>query len=161
MGENNDLLKTATRYAGFISSILVAILGVVHVAQRKAYLDWPSGAWNDDVNYLPWRGRLFSLHPDALADHWTPCIFGFVGALLHFRTFHVRVITKSFIRFFIFHFLMALFGSIGYEGGLGILISIAPFVASLLSLITFFVCDDTADLNLYWRFWKGEALETV
>lgn len=49
--------------------------------------------------------------------------------------------------------IMGLFATIGYRGGLGIIFSIPVWITCLFSFLAFVLCDDTADLNIAWKFW--------
>lgn len=106
---------------------------------------------------------------DFAVDHWTPVVFGFVGWLMHFESFSCARVLGSFSRFLVrpfitsfsytcnqvFNFVMGLFATIGYRGGLGIIFSIPIWICCLFSLLAYLICDDSADLNLAWKFWEG------
>lgn len=102
----------------------------------------------------------------ASVDSWSPFIFGAVGTMCHVKHFPaLKAITKSYDRYLVrkqvkhhyvvqmFLFSMALFGSLGYEGGLGIIVGSIVLVASLFAVISFLIVkDDHASLELSLGF---------
>lgn len=147
-----SLLKQIARWTGLVASIGLFVLGVFHVCFSHAHIVWPEGKITDDVNADPWRGRLFTFQPDAFADIWTPMVMGIAGVTVHFQTFACDIIGASFLHYFIYQFLSGLIGSIGYRGGLGILISVLPFLSAAFSLACYFVDNDRASLKLSITF---------
>lgn len=102
-----------------------------------------------DYNRHTWRFAMFSFVPDVFVDIWTPFVMGLIAILCHFGEFHFDWMCKSYGRFFVWNFVMALFAQIGYSGIIGIIASAFTFVCVLFSLIcAFIVKDRTASLEL-------------
>lgn len=151
MGDvDKDLLKKITKWFGFVSSVLVLILGFVHVCSSKAYIRFPHHPWKfcDDLALITWKLPLFSLDPNLFFDHWTPMVMGLIGTFIQFEMFGCPQILGSMLKYFIWNMFLGLFGCIGYRGGLGILFSIPVWVTCLLTLICHFICDDNCHLKI-------------
>eukprot|EP00922_Rhytidocystis_sp_ex-Travisia-forbesii_P070603 GHVS01105440.1.p1 GENE.GHVS01105440.1~~GHVS01105440.1.p1 ORF type:complete len:383 (-),score=124.58 GHVS01105440.1:801-1949(-) len=111
-----------------------------------------SSAFLSDVNQMYWRSRLFSFTPSVLIDKFTPLLMGILSLLLHTHPFSsavVRSVTLSFTRLFAWTLCVALWGNLGYAGGLGIVIGTLTLLASVLCFISMWVCDGPASLNLF------------
>ncbi|EZG50496.1 putative transmembrane protein [Gregarina niphandrodes] len=150
MGNDKNAVQAATSWIGFVASCLTLLLGIFHVCNVKARIKWPSGSVIEDVQWSTWRAPLFTFTPDMFFDVWTPFFFGLLGCLAHLSQFSlVNRIAKDFIHYFVFLMIQGLFGNIGYDGGMGIIVSGFTFLAALFSLISFFMDQEAqASLNL-------------
>eukprot|EP01057_Protomagalhaensia_wolfi_P001311 Protomagalhaensia_wolfi_Nauph_80__1310@NODE_1783_length_1340_cov_1393_476556_g1389_i0_p2_GENE_NODE_1783_length_1340_cov_1393_476556_g1389_i0NODE_1783_length_1340_cov_1393_476556_g1389_i0_p2_ORF_typecomplete_len160_score17_27_NODE_1783_length_1340_cov_1393_476556_g1389_i0117596 len=151
--KEGSALQTATRWLCLISSILVLVLGVVHLIDRNPRLVWPGNenrGFADDNNADRWRAQLFTFMPTYFVDRWTPFTFGLVGAAAHLQDvgMGVGLVTKDFLTAGIFQLVMAMFAALAYNGGLGIIFSCVTFAASLMSFITAFTEEDSASLDM-------------
>eukprot|EP01055_Gregarina_sp_Pseudo9_P000229 Gregarina_sp_Pseudo_9__228@NODE_1148_length_1837_cov_198_471079_g1074_i0_p3_GENE_NODE_1148_length_1837_cov_198_471079_g1074_i0NODE_1148_length_1837_cov_198_471079_g1074_i0_p3_ORF_typecomplete_len160_score11_81DUF4818/PF16089_5/4_8e03DUF4818/PF16089_5/0_17DUF4818/PF16089_5/4_4e03_NODE_1148_length_1837_cov_198_471079_g1074_i011091588 len=143
-------LNVVGKWIGFISSVLTVVLGIVHLVTIDASVKWPPGSdFIKDVQASTWRYPLFTFRPDDFFDIWTPFVFGVVGVMAHIKQFpNICKITKNFLRYFVFLFVVALFANLGYNGGLGIIFGAVTLLGALFSLIIFFVSDGNACLDL-------------
>lgn len=143
-------LNVVGKWLGLISSVLTLVLGIVHLVTIDASVKWPAGSdFIKDVQKETWRDRLFTFQPDLFFDAWTPFVFGAIGVMAHIKQFpNICKLTKNFLRYFVFLFIMALFANLGYNGGLGILFGSVTLLAALFALIIFFMSDGNACLDL-------------
>lgn len=158
-GGGPDMLALVTSWIGFVAACLVATVGLGRVIASGAHLDWCNKFVDDACNKWDWRMLLFTFVPDEFVDAWQPTVFAAIGILIHLRmskegnkTSKVAVFCKDWMRYFLFNLTMALFGCIGYVNGWGILCSIVVFVAALLSLICWFICEKPPPLDLDVKF---------
>lgn len=108
-----------------------------------------SGNFAKDYNRHTWRFAMFSFVPDVFVDIWTPFVMGMISILCHFGEFNFDWMCKTYGHFFVWNFVMALFGQIGYSGIVGIIASSFTFLCTLFCLIcAFLVKDRSAKLNL-------------
>lgn len=135
MAEHQEQIQKVARWSGLIASLLVLLVGIVNIATSNAHCKWPADGFTDDVNYSTWRMALFTFEPSVFVDKWTPIFFGLIGTFCHYVQFDLKIITRNFIRFFVFHVISGLFACIGYCGGLGILCSVVVWFTCLMSLI--------------------------
>eukprot|EP00922_Rhytidocystis_sp_ex-Travisia-forbesii_P027971 GHVS01041049.1.p1 GENE.GHVS01041049.1~~GHVS01041049.1.p1 ORF type:complete len:354 (-),score=79.43 GHVS01041049.1:600-1661(-) len=171
------MLAPVTLWVCFTSSLLTILLGFVVIFASGASIHWPttvaivdtvtlhssatpsfssfpsssSSAFLTDVNQLYWRQRLFSFTPSVLIDKFTPLLMGILSLLIHTHPFTyqpVRTLTLSFARLFGWTLCVALWGNLGYAGGLGIVVGTVTLLASLLCFISMWACDGPASLNL-------------
>eukprot|EP01053_Blabericola_migrator_P000196 Blabericola_migrator_1__195@NODE_1051_length_5591_cov_140_882513_g723_i0_p4_GENE_NODE_1051_length_5591_cov_140_882513_g723_i0NODE_1051_length_5591_cov_140_882513_g723_i0_p4_ORF_typecomplete_len155_score17_54PrgI/PF12666_7/92PrgI/PF12666_7/4_6e03PrgI/PF12666_7/45_NODE_1051_length_5591_cov_140_882513_g723_i043514815 len=151
--KQGSMVQNVARWLCLISSLLVLVLGVVHLVDRKPRLHWPNNFIDDDGNAISWRSALFSFTPSVFVDAWTPFVFGLVGSASHFEGVGkgVGFVTKDFMTAAIFQLIMALFAAIAYNGGLGIIFSVVTFTASLMAFITAFTDEDSASLDFVVR----------
>eukprot|EP00917_Polyrhabdina_sp_WS-2016_P031865 GHVP01068003.1.p1 GENE.GHVP01068003.1~~GHVP01068003.1.p1 ORF type:complete len:317 (+),score=28.53 GHVP01068003.1:751-1701(+) len=146
IGEKGSKLKelaTITRWTGFIACICALVVGFFQIVTIKASLEWPTNGFFMDVNYVLWRNKLFSFAPIVFVDSWTPIALGLLGALPHLKIALnlTHRIVQDFVSYFIFNLILAFWGVMGYAGGFGIILSIAPLLAALLSLILVFAAN--------------------
>eukprot|EP01053_Blabericola_migrator_P000194 Blabericola_migrator_1__193@NODE_1051_length_5591_cov_140_882513_g723_i0_p3_GENE_NODE_1051_length_5591_cov_140_882513_g723_i0NODE_1051_length_5591_cov_140_882513_g723_i0_p3_ORF_typecomplete_len158_score13_27Phage_holin_1/PF04531_13/34Phage_holin_1/PF04531_13/26Formdeh_trans/PF09163_11/1_5Formdeh_trans/PF09163_11/2_2e03DUF2231/PF09990_9/25DUF2231/PF09990_9/5_7e02FeoB_associated/PF12669_7/8_1e03FeoB_associated/PF12669_7/0_75_NODE_1051_length_5591_cov_140_882513_g723_i050355508 len=142
-------LAVVAKWTGLISSVLTVVLGFVHLVRIDARVKWPSGFIDDDQQGT-WRAPLFTFQPDAFFDIWTPMVLGVMGIMAHIKQFPnlCAMLTKDFTRYFIYLLVTALFGNLGYNGGLGIIVGAVTLLAALFALISIFVDNSTACLDL-------------
>eukprot|EP01056_Protomagalhaensia_sp_Gyna25_P000878 Protomagalhaensia_sp_Gyna_25__877@NODE_1422_length_1850_cov_541_589729_g1147_i0_p2_GENE_NODE_1422_length_1850_cov_541_589729_g1147_i0NODE_1422_length_1850_cov_541_589729_g1147_i0_p2_ORF_typecomplete_len158_score16_54_NODE_1422_length_1850_cov_541_589729_g1147_i06731146 len=142
-------LNLVAKWTGLISSVLTLVLGLVHIIKIDARVHWPNGSFIDDNQAGSWRWPLFTFQPDRFFDIWTPFLLGLLGVMAHIRQFpNICKLTKDFVRYFIFLFIVALFGNLGYNGGLGIIVGSVTLLAALFVLIVIFVNNENACLDL-------------
>lgn len=135
MGDRTPV-HTLTSYLGLISSVLSMVLGIVHVCNVRARIHWPEYRVIDDVQKYTWRMPLFTFTPDIFLDVWTPFFFGLIGTMAHISNFAaVRRMTHDYIHYLVFLLIQGLFANIGYDGGLGIIVSAVTFAAALFALV--------------------------
>lgn len=150
MGEKDTFCKVI-RWMGFVTSgCLLVLQGIIHLTNSNASLHFDD--WWGDPNASSWRYSLFTFVPDTFADKWTPFVFGVVGVFAHLKQVpvaesYVRRIAANSVNYLFFNVLAALFGSIGFDGGLGIIIGSTILLTALLCLINVFMERD-ANLSL-------------
>ncbi|CDJ34108.1 uncharacterized protein EMH_0018760 [Eimeria mitis] len=106
-------------------------------------------SFTKDYNRYTWRFAMFSFVPDVFVDIWTPFVMGMISIFCHFGEFNFDWMCKTYAHFFVWNFVMALFGQIGYSGIIGIIASSFTFLCTLLSLIcAFLVKDQSAKLQI-------------
>ncbi|KEP63204.1 UNVERIFIED_CONTAM: hypothetical protein HHA_220870 [Hammondia hammondi] len=88
-----------------------------------------------DVNAALWREAFFSFNPRIFGNLWAPFVMGWTSILLHFKNFNVPPITRSWARFALWNLAQALFGNIGYCGGMGFLVAAISIVTSILAVV--------------------------
>ncbi|CDJ65023.1 hypothetical protein, conserved [Eimeria necatrix] len=140
-------LATVTRWVGFVSGVLTIILWCFQLSSTSPSISIGSDPLKD-VNKITWRMQLFSFVPTVFIDIWTPFVMGACTLLAHFPSFNLSFINVNFAHYFIWSFLMALFGNMGYAGVVGVVVASVTLLSSLLSLICAFLYDGTASLNL-------------
>eukprot|EP00914_Ancora_sagittata_P011236 GHVO01021865.1.p1 GENE.GHVO01021865.1~~GHVO01021865.1.p1 ORF type:complete len:140 (+),score=13.60 GHVO01021865.1:67-486(+) len=139
--------------------MLTVIVGVVRLFASGASIKIPDGSFVDDINESTWRMTIFSFAPDVFADVWTPFVMGILGFAAHFQAWEKRLVwqTATYMNYGLYHAAVALFGCMGYSGGLGIICSAASWIVVLLSLIIYFWDDESACLRLNSRFRRVEG----
>ncbi|KEP59840.1 UNVERIFIED_CONTAM: hypothetical protein HHA_229680 [Hammondia hammondi] len=147
----SPVLAVITRWLGFVSGALTIMLWCLVLPTTNASISVPDH-FLDDVNRETWRMQLFSFSPDVFIDMWTPFVMGLASVLCHFESFDLSLITGNFARFFLWNFVMALFGNLGYAGGMGVVVGSVTLLTTLFSLMCIFICDESAKLGI--RFGK-------
>lgn len=147
-----EIYGKVCNWFGFIACLLVIVVGIFRLFTSGAKLVWDNDG-NDfirDNNKQPFRDPLFTFVPDEFIDAWQPTILGVIGAMYHFEgsPFVIKWFMENWLRFFLYHFITAMFGCIGYVGNLGIIFCPVPFLAALLMLVAFFICTDKPGLKL-------------
>ncbi|PFH33110.1 hypothetical protein BESB_083090 [Besnoitia besnoiti] len=148
---SSPVLAVVTRWLGFISGVFTMSLWCFLLPTTKASISIPHN-FLDDVNRETWRLQLFSFSPDVFIDMWTPFVMGLAAVLCHFENFNLSFITQDFMRFFLWNFILALFGNLGYAGGMGVVVGCVTLLTTFFSLICIFVCNGSAKLDI--RFGK-------
>ena len=137
-----------TRALSFVAGLATAICGLVHVFSKfrkecpslgrsdcvGPWLFWSSGDFTADVNGAYWRLQLFSLAPDAFIDNWSAVILGLITMFLHVHSLRIEALSRNWARLCVWFLFVALFGSFGYAGNLGVL---TGFLNSLVALLCF------------------------
>ncbi|CDJ51419.1 hypothetical protein, conserved [Eimeria brunetti] len=141
-------LAAVTSWMGLAAGALTLILWCFLLPASKVRLSVEPGNFLGDVNQQRWRQALFSFTPEVFVDVWTPFIFGTVSVVAHFNTFESSFITGDFFRFFFWNLIMALFGNLGYAGGLGIICGSFTLLVAFFSLVCLCACNGPAKLNL-------------
>ncbi|PHJ22354.1 transmembrane protein [Cystoisospora suis] len=147
-GGGGNVLATITKWLGLVSGVMTVILWCFQLSSTRASISVNSHDFLSDVNKGTWRMSLFSFVPSVFVDIWTPFVMGAVSILCHLKMFHLEFITVNFAHFFAWNFVMALFGNIGYAGGVGIIVASFTLLTTLLSLICIIVCNEDASLQL-------------
>ncbi|CDI78276.1 hypothetical protein, conserved [Eimeria acervulina] len=80
------------------------------------------------------------------------------SAFISGARFESFFITGDFFRFFFWNLIMALFGNLGYAGGLGIICGSFTLLVAFFSLVCLCACNGSAKLNLD-PFNKQELLD--
>ncbi|CDJ56962.1 hypothetical protein, conserved [Eimeria maxima] len=150
-------LATVTSWMGLTAGVLTLILWCFLLPASKVRLSVEPGNFLGDVNQERWRQALFSFTPEVFVDVWTPFIFGTISVVAHFSSFEF-FITGDFFRFFFWNLIMALFGNLGYAGGLGIICGSFTLLVAFFSLVCLCACNGPAKLNLD-PFSKQELLD--
>jgi len=139
---------------GFASGWVVLILGLYHIVTIGASIKIPNPTdpeWlMTDINEKNWR-RLFSLDPSILADTWSPVIFGTVTIMAHYEgeeLYFFHDITANHKKYLVWNVFMLLFGSIGYDGLLGILVACVVIIACINCIVSICLGDSSASLAL-------------
>lgn len=144
-----EFFRRGGKWLGFLGSCLTLVLGCLHIFLIGATVHWPTGKITDDVQAATWRAPMFSLVPAVLLETWTPFIVGLVGIFAHFRDYkRCKVITESFVNYFMFNMFEGLFATIAYNGGLGIIFSVVVWLAALFCFCALLIDDGDASLDL-------------
>eukprot|EP00389_Voromonas_pontica_P000100 GDKH01000151.1.p1 GENE.GDKH01000151.1~~GDKH01000151.1.p1 ORF type:complete len:155 (-),score=33.46 GDKH01000151.1:310-774(-) len=139
MVDNTHSLIQATRVVGFVGGLLTFSVGLVHLfVNAGVALRWPSrGAdFVQDVNAASWRHALFSLDPAIIADAWTPFFVGLIGMVVHFASFHSKLLTGNFLRYGVFLLFTVFWANFAYAGGWGIVVGAWNLLGVLLCLVS-------------------------
>ncbi|KEP65307.1 UNVERIFIED_CONTAM: hypothetical protein HHA_286770 [Hammondia hammondi] len=142
-----DLL-IVTRWLGLIAGLLTLIQWCFILPSKDVSLSVDNGDFLKDINHDSWRFALFSFVPEVFIDIWTPFVMGMISVLCHFDFYPIDFNSKNFAVFFVWNCLQALFGNLGYCGGIGIISGSFSLLVSLLSLICF-ILDRNADARLH------------
>ncbi|KAH0471534.1 MAG: uncharacterized protein KVP18_003489 [Porospora cf. gigantea A] len=151
MANTKERFVKTIKWFGFVTSgCLLLIQGIVHLTNSHAHLNF--NAWWNDPNASSWRYALFTFMPDVFFDKWTPFFMGFAGLTMHLKQIpllktQLQRCTQNSICFFAWNLVAALFGSLGFDGGLGIVVGTSILLTCLLCLITVFLERD-ADMSL-------------
>ena len=137
---------------GFVSgvlSLLVFFFMLPAVSPRVLVYE---NNFTKDYNRGTWRLAMFSFAPDVFVDIWTPFVMGIISILCHFGEFGLEWMCKTYAHFFVWNFVHALFGQIGYSGVVGIIASSLTLLCTLFSLIcAVLVREQSAKLMLTQR----------
>lgn len=146
--QSGDAKTQVARVLHLLASILTLVAGLIHVFQRRPKISWPDH-FIDDVNMVKWRAVMFSLAPSVFIDNWTAVVLGLWGVLSHMKNAGsiLGAPTIDFLNGGIFLLIMALWGTIAYAGGIGIIFSCFSFLGSLTCLILAFVDNKQASLE--------------
>ncbi|CBZ51595.1 conserved hypothetical protein [Neospora caninum Liverpool] len=144
---SGDLL-VATRWLGLIAGALTLVQWCFILPSKKVSLSVADGDFLRDVNKDGWRFALFSFVPEVFIDVWTPFVMGLISVLCHFNFYSIDFNSKNFAVFFVWNCVLALFGNLGYCGGIGIISGSVSLITSFLSLICF-ILDRNADARLH------------
>lgn len=145
--ENSDqkkLFAKITSWLGFICGLLTILVWffLLHALSPKINVD------NDnlisDVNRLNWRKAMFSFAPSVFFDIWTPLVMGLVSILCHFEQFGFDWMSRTYFHFFCWNFVLALWGNIGYSGGIGVIVSAFTLLCTVFSLVCVFIARGTS-----------------
>eukprot|EP00922_Rhytidocystis_sp_ex-Travisia-forbesii_P050733 GHVS01075354.1.p1 GENE.GHVS01075354.1~~GHVS01075354.1.p1 ORF type:complete len:179 (+),score=21.47 GHVS01075354.1:229-765(+) len=145
-----EVMATMTRWLVLLAGVLTIVLGFIIVCSRSASLSVDLSFADDANNRASWRMALFSFTPSVFVDVWTPMFMGVITTLVHFPSFQCPLIDQNFWRMFLWLFIMAMFGNLGYEGGIGIIFGAITLFVDLLCLITAVIHDGPASLELAW-----------
>lgn len=149
MGSSKNTLAKTTSWIGLGCGIFSLVVFFFMVPSRKPRILMFPDQFTDDFNRHPWRLAMFSFVPDVFVDIWTPFVMGLISIMCHFKEFEVDWMCKSYGHYFIWNFIMALFGQIGYAGVVGIIASSFTLLCSFLCLICCLVCkEDSPKLEL-------------
>ncbi|KAL8447462.1 hypothetical protein Emed_004416 [Eimeria media] len=140
-------LAVVTRWVGFVSGILTVLLWCFQLSSTSPSITIGKDVLAD-VNKQSWRMQLFSFVPSVFIDVWTPFVMGAMTIMSHMSSFHLDFLNVNFAHYFLWSFVMALFGNIGYAGVAGIVVASITLLAALLSLICAVLYDGTASLKL-------------
>eukprot|EP00922_Rhytidocystis_sp_ex-Travisia-forbesii_P006919 GHVS01010117.1.p1 GENE.GHVS01010117.1~~GHVS01010117.1.p1 ORF type:complete len:180 (-),score=30.30 GHVS01010117.1:242-781(-) len=143
-----ELLAAATRWLTFIAGVCTMVLGFWSVCEKHVSLEVDDTGFTNDVNKYTWRIALFSFTPHVFVDVWTPMVMGLLTTIIHFPSFHIDILSQNFWRMFLWLFITAMFGNLGYVGGIGIIVGSITLLADLFCLITAFFHEGPACLEL-------------
>lgn len=144
--------------AGLIAGGLTFSLGIFHLLATNPSLKWPS-SFLEDVNADTWRNSLFSLAPNAFVDIWAPAGIGLISTVVHLKSTEksvLRFIVRNYVTFALWNVFQALWGDMGYRGGLGICIAILSLGVAAASFAVAVIGGDTSaslrfDYSMYTR----------
>lgn len=149
MAESKETLAKVTSWFGLACGVLSLVVFFFLMPSVSPRVHVYKHSFTSDYNRHTWRFAMFSFVPDVFVDIWTPFVMGMISIMCHFGEFNFDWMCKSYGHFFVWNFVMALFGQIGYSGIIGIIASAFTFVCTLLSLIcAFLVKDQSAKLGL-------------
>mmetsp|Transcript_84503 Transcript_84503/g.225821 ORF Transcript_84503/g.225821 Transcript_84503/m.225821 type:complete len:146 (+) Transcript_84503:24-461(+) len=119
-------------WANFVVAVMSLGVGCIFVfgTVSKAKLRWDCDLLDVDCNYS-WRS-IFSLVPDVLIATWTPVILGLLATSLHISSLR-QWTPRSNLVLALFMMVLAVFGSAGYTGMLGV---ITALLAGFLGIVT-------------------------
>merc|ERR1712048_1032044 len=86
-----------------------------------------------------WRD-VFTFRIDKFIDLWTPLLFGLISLMLHMGHTRWDAVADNWITFSFWFLLMALWGSFGYAGNLGILTGFLNSSVTFFGLLCLFIC---------------------
>lgn len=142
MADGKEILKKATGWLGIITGAFTIIVWCFLLNALGPKIKVDSDDALNDINKAFWRQAMFTFAPTVFFDIWTPFVMGFISILCHFRCESLRWMCRTYFHYFIWNFALALFGNIGYAGGIGIICSALTFLVTLLCLICIFVIRD-------------------
>lgn len=138
-------------WMGLVASVLTFAVGCVRIFGAGAKLKWNKKNFIDNTTNDPeWRSLLFSLNPETFADAWTPWVFTAIGICIHLKqtTEKVHLASRSFLNYFIFMFVNAMWATFGYAGNLGIIFGSYCIVVTALLLVAAIIVNDKPSLLL-------------
>lgn len=59
-------VSIVSKWVGLVASLLVWLLGLIHVIRLKSRINWPENQITDDVQRYSWR-LVFTFVPDILS----------------------------------------------------------------------------------------------
>ncbi|CDJ45885.1 hypothetical protein, conserved [Eimeria brunetti] len=139
MADGKQVLGKVTSWLGLLTGAFTIIVWCFLLNALSPKIKVDSEDVLNDINKTFWRNALFTFAPSVFLDVWTPFVMGMISILCHFHGFGFTWMCKTFIHFFIWNFVLALFGNIGYSGGIGIICSAFSLLTALLSLICVFI----------------------
>lgn len=149
MADSKQTFAKVTSWLGFACGVLSLVVFFFMMPSVSPRVVVYSDGFTEDYNRHTWRFAMFSFVPDVFIDIWTPFVMGMISICCHFGEFNFDWMCKTYGHFFIWNFVMALFGQIGYSGVIGIIASSFTLLCTLFSLICFFmVRDQSAKLGL-------------
>lgn len=137
-----DVLAKFTSWLGLFCGVFTLLVWCFLLSGINAKIKVDTSDVLNDVNKFYWRDAMFSFRPTVFFDIWTPFVMGFISILCHFNSFELQWMSRTFVHYFLWNFVLALFGNIGYAGGIGIICSSFTFLCTLLSLICIIVVSD-------------------
>eukprot|EP00915_Cephaloidophora_sp_WS-2016_P002585 GHVH01003470.1.p1 GENE.GHVH01003470.1~~GHVH01003470.1.p1 ORF type:complete len:200 (+),score=20.42 GHVH01003470.1:38-637(+) len=153
---DDHVIKDLTKQVGLTAGWCVVTLGLYHLITIGATIEvprmnnpsmYPEGLLTD-VNKDNWR-TLFSLDPGILADTWAPLLMGVITIMGHYGMNSVfKQVTASFSRYLIWNLFMLMFGVLGYDGLLGIVVSVPVVLCCFCCIACMIAGDDSACLEL-------------
>lgn len=160
MADDKRTLARVTSWLGFACGILSLVVFLFLMRTVSPRIHVYNDHFTKDYNRGSWRLAMFSFIPDVFVDIWTPFVMGMISILCHFGEFQLDWMCRSYGHFFVWNFVMALFGQIGYSGIIGIICSSFTFLCTLLSLVCACVVKDQS-AKLYLTTAKRVEGDTV
>ncbi|KAL8269704.1 hypothetical protein Esti_006377 [Eimeria stiedai] len=149
MADPKETFARITSWMGFVSGVLSLVVFFFMMPSVSPRILMFSENFTSDFNRNSWRFAMFSFVPDVFVDIWTPFVMGLISICCHFGEFDLGWMCRTYAHFFIWNFVMALFGQIGYSGIIGIIASAVTLLCTLCSLIcAVIVRDKSAKLGL-------------
>ncbi|OEH74308.1 hypothetical protein cyc_03609 [Cyclospora cayetanensis] len=143
------ILGRVTAWLGLLCGIFTIVVWGFLLSDLKPKIKVDKDDAVKDINKYYWRETMFTFAPSVFFDIWTPFVMGLISILCHFSNFDLSWMCKTYAHYFIWNFVLALFGNLGYAGGLGIIASAFSLLTALLSLICAFVVrNESPQLNL-------------
>lgn len=176
---DNELVLQITRILSLVAGLCVLIIGIIHIIVQD--LRWcpaanfdcigPSLRWNPSgVEFtLPgngptqggWGAELFTLAIDKFMELWGPIMLGLISIGQHLNGHQITAISVSWPRVFLWYMFVALFGSFGYAGNLGILTGFLCVFVSLLALAISLGGGATTKTHLDLQVYKFSGPKTM
>lgn len=71
--KSGSALQTTVRALCLVSSVLLTVVGLIHIFKAEPRIKWPDSKWNqsfsDDINIGSWRFQLFSFAPSVFSKN--------------------------------------------------------------------------------------------
>lgn len=146
---SREWLAQITGWLGIFSGVFTLIVWCFLLSDLKPKIKVDHDDLLNDINKIYWRTTMFTFAPTVFFDIWTPLVMGLISILCHTRTFSFSWMCRTYVHYFIWNFALALFGNLGYAGGVGVICSAFSLLTALLSLICIFLIPERCPkLNL-------------
>ncbi|KAL8443300.1 hypothetical protein Emag_005947 [Eimeria magna] len=142
MADGKRMFAKATSWLGLFCGVFTIIVWCFLLKALSPKIKVDKSDALSDINKGFWRSAMFTFAPSVFFDIWTPFVMGCISVFCHFRQYSLGWMCRTYLHFFVWNFALALFGNIGYAGGVGIICSAFSFLCALMSLICIFIARD-------------------